>query len=108
MHGYDFNNGVLKAKRVESGKKPEQVALDLDITKETYMKFERATRVPPLDRVLQLCAYFGLDPNELLVAKETPAQVAARRTRRTRREQGLPDHVEDESALDAGAALLRS
>lgn len=108
MPKYRFDNVALKRRRLESGKKPELIALDLDITKEAYIAYETGRSVPPTARVLALADEFGCEPGDLYAEVEDDLPGRARRSAFAEaRAQGLPEQIEDPVALEEGAELLR-
>jgi transcriptional regulator with XRE-family HTH domain len=108
MAEYRFDNRALKTRRADAGMRPAQVAASLGVAKDAYYRWETGRGLPPVDLLGRLCAELDCELGDLLVAIDPPAVVAHRHVARSRREQGLPERVQDEAALDATAALLRS
>jgi transcriptional regulator with XRE-family HTH domain len=103
---FEFRYQVLKDAIKASGIKLEQIALDLDVTKEAVVAYLSGRAKPPVERLLVLCQILNLSVEDVFVPVDHVAQVAVRSGRRSRRDQGLPEKVTDGATLDEVAELL--
>lgn len=60
-----IDTDTLKAARESKGLTQERVARTLDISLQTYGKWERGLINPPLERVVQVAEVLGIDPSDL-------------------------------------------
>jgi transcriptional regulator with XRE-family HTH domain len=105
---YRFDFAQLKPRRLALGLSREQVAVATGRSKESITSYELGRSVPNTETVLALCPVLECQPEDLLVPVDEDVSVVAEDLRkRSRRRQGLPDRVADESVLDAAAELLR-
>jgi transcriptional regulator with XRE-family HTH domain len=103
---YRFDHVELKRRRIESGKKPELIALEIDRTKEAYSAYERGIATPPTAVLLAICDLLGCEPSDLLVADTSDDEQVYQAMVDSRAEQGLPTALPDDQ-VDAAAELLR-
>lgn len=59
----DFNK--LKKVRVDSGLSQEQLSRRIDVSLQTFARWERGQVNPPLERVVQVAEVLGIDPSDL-------------------------------------------
>jgi transcriptional regulator with XRE-family HTH domain len=107
---YRFDPEALKRLRLGAGLKREQLALDLDVTKEAVTAWETGRTIPRSRTLLRLAERLGTEPAALLAVDSDALPVSEQAREASfaaRRAQGLPDLIEDAAALDEGAQLLR-
>jgi transcriptional regulator with XRE-family HTH domain len=103
---YRFDPVELKRRRIESGKKPELIALEIDRTKEAYSSYERGIATPPTPVLLAICDALGCEPADLLVIDHTDDDAARADMIAGRAAQGLPTELPDDE-VETAAELLR-
>lgn len=59
----------LKEKRIQNGYSQENVAIYLNISRQTISKWENGTCYPCLDNLILLSTYYGVTIDELLKGK---------------------------------------
>lgn len=65
----------LKELRKLSGKSQEEVANDLNITRQSYSFYENGRREPSNDMLLKLADYYGVSTDYLLDRTESPLEI---------------------------------
>jgi transcriptional regulator with XRE-family HTH domain len=105
-----FDYETSRQLREAAGLSREEVALAVGRSNQTIAAWETGRTRPPIPQVRGLCEVYGCDESALIKADTVAEQRRKDQVRKSRiasrRAQGLPDGIEDESAIEDAARLL--
>lgn len=97
-----FNPTKLRARRLKSGKSATQVSAEVGRGRKMIALYERGDIAPPVDVLAALAKSYGCSVSDFFddVLDDVELARIRRIIRITRREQGLPDEIEDPVLID--------